>query len=319
MPFRAGVVFCFSCLCIGVSQARACRVASSKVSALGDALSFVQLGGADAFRGQPPRGVAEAAGKPRRRIPRILMQTDATSAKEASLRDEWLRANPGWEYTFLNDTSGMAFLRGMGEEYSTAFDTLIPGAMKADFLRLAWLYKHGGAYMDVDNKPGRLENFTNVADIVIPKSMGNGDCVGHMYNAVMMAVPGSKFIKRALDIALKRVKTWWKDDCGNCQKTCYGIAGPTLLGKEVCRATPRLLSKRPRRIKESCTFNGGSVSGDGCMLPLNTALVMNIGESIYILEERANDFSDKRDGTPFATYEAQCWQGRIYKGDLPEE
>mmetsp|Transcript_23017 Transcript_23017/g.71688 ORF Transcript_23017/g.71688 Transcript_23017/m.71688 type:complete len:339 (+) Transcript_23017:2-1018(+) len=277
---------------------------------LGDALCAVQHREATVLHRGPAAGDVELATGPR--IPRVLMQTDGTSAQEASLRRQWLAANKGWEYVFLNDTGAMAFLSDLGEDYRDAFHKLTPGAMKADFLRLAWLYKRGGAYVDVDNKPGDLAAVADLADVVVPKSFGQpDDCVGHLYNAVMLATPGSKFIKRVLDIALDRIASSWKDTCGNCQLTCYGIAGPTLLGKEVCKALSR-------HTQGSCTFQGGGVSGRGCSLPLNTTMVMKNGESVHILEERAHAFADRREGTPFAAYEAQCWQGRIYRGEGPE-
>lgn len=59
-------------------------------------------------------------------------------------------AAPSWRYDFLTDADAMKFLRSVDPTQADAdrFSTIRPGAIKADFLRLEWLYTYGGFYID---------------------------------------------------------------------------------------------------------------------------------------------------------------------------
>ena len=70
--------------------------------------------------------------------------------------DHWrtygrLAANPGFEYNFLADDEALDFLRSIepsSQVWAESFGSLRLGAMRADLLRLVWLEKYGGFYID---------------------------------------------------------------------------------------------------------------------------------------------------------------------------
>ena len=142
------------------------------------------------------------------------MQTDQTDKLKPELTMYWSEMSPGFKYYFLNDSAAASFLEDhFGQTHVRAFNNLKPGAMKADFLRLAWLYEKGGFVIDIDREPENLETYASLADIVFPQSYpgehGDDSCQGHVYNGFMGVKRRSKLIKSALDIALRRSLSNW--------------------------------------------------------------------------------------------------------------
>lgn len=249
-------------------------------------------------------------------IPSIIMQTSKTKERKEFLRRQWQSQNPGYEYIFLDDQAAVSFLNSTyGTQYVSAFAKVRPGAVKADFLRLAWLYKKGGFYLDVDQRPGNLEEY-KVADVVLSNSrpdQGDGMCQGHVYNAFMAAHPQSAFIKAALDASLSRIEgSWYKDGENDLLSTCYGIAGPVLLGEKLCEVLPDHISTE--HTKTSCIWAAGSVTGHGCRAPLKSTMAMQTGESVYIQPEGENAsalVTGRLPGKP-GRYAAECGRNEIY-------
>jgi hypothetical protein len=92
---------------------------------------------------------------PSRFIPRIIHQTwfeelsqefyPKLSRLQASFRYS------GWEYRFYTDEESASFLsKHFPSEVRDAYDTLLPGAYKADLFRYCVLLIHGGLYADID-------------------------------------------------------------------------------------------------------------------------------------------------------------------------
>jgi hypothetical protein len=92
---------------------------------------------------------------PNRLIPRILHQTYFEELSKQvypnfSRFKESLTQN-GWEYRFYDDEAAENFIiTHFPPEVNEAFQTLIPGAFKADLLRYCVLFICGGVYADVD-------------------------------------------------------------------------------------------------------------------------------------------------------------------------
>lgn len=88
-------------------------------------------------------------------IPRIIHQTwfeELTTARYphlTRLQNSWKAS--GWDYRFYTDATARAYLC---DHYPTrfvdAYDSLIPGAFRADLFRLLVLLREGGVYADVD-------------------------------------------------------------------------------------------------------------------------------------------------------------------------
>ena len=86
-------------------------------------------------------------------IPRVIYQTWVSKnlpPKMADCVDRLKKANPEFEYRLFDDADCRAFIRDNYEaDVLTAYDTLTPGAFKADLWRYCVLYKGGGVYLDI--------------------------------------------------------------------------------------------------------------------------------------------------------------------------
>ena len=61
----------------------------------------------------------------------------------------WIDKNPDWEYHFFDKTARRDFIKDhFPKKVLDAYDTLIPGAYKADLWRYCVLYVNGGVYAD---------------------------------------------------------------------------------------------------------------------------------------------------------------------------
>jgi mannosyltransferase OCH1-like enzyme len=86
-------------------------------------------------------------------IPRVIYQTWSSKTlppKMASCVDRLKKANPTFEYQLFDDAECREFIK---DNYDTdvleAYDTLLPGAFKADLWRYCILYDKGGVYVDI--------------------------------------------------------------------------------------------------------------------------------------------------------------------------
>ena len=103
-----------------------------------------------------------------------------------------------------------------------AFDSLIPGAYKADLWRYCVLYKKGGIYIDIKYIPlnnFKLINLTESEHFVLDK-----DKYG-IFNAFMVCLPGNEKLLLSINKIVENVKNKYY---GNCP---LEPTGPRLLGK----------------------------------------------------------------------------------------
>jgi len=93
---------------------------------------------------------------PNRLVPRIVHQTwfePITPDRYPNMNRlaESFRAQDGWQYRFYTDQDVEAFLElHFPTEVLEAYQTIIPGALKADLFRYCALLVYGGVYADVD-------------------------------------------------------------------------------------------------------------------------------------------------------------------------
>jgi mannosyltransferase OCH1-like enzyme len=98
-------------------------------------------------------------------IPRIVHQTwheklDPDKYPNMSRLVQSFRFS-GWEHRFYRDDQSASFLSThFPPEVREAYDTLLPGAFKADLFRYCVLLIHGGLYADIDVL---LESFLDVS------------------------------------------------------------------------------------------------------------------------------------------------------------
>ena len=138
--------------------------------------------------------------------------------------------NPEFNVQFFDDNDCRKFIQNnFPEDILTAFDTLKPGAYKADLWRLCILYINGGIYVDI--KLNCINNFKFIAltekehfAIDKPTHWKEGE-IG-LWNGILVSKPNNKLFLRCINKINENVKNKY-----------YGFSdlyptGPGLLGEE---------------------------------------------------------------------------------------
>jgi mannosyltransferase OCH1-like enzyme len=98
--------------------------------------------------------------------------------------------NPEFKYYLFDDNDSREFIKkNFKSEVLYAYDSLIPGAYKADLWRYCVLYIAGGIYIDIKYKminKFKLINLINKEHYVLDRNN-----IG-IYNAFMICKPGNK-------------------------------------------------------------------------------------------------------------------------------
>jgi mannosyltransferase OCH1-like enzyme len=132
------------------------------------------------------------------------------------------RYNPRFNYHLYDDNECREFItNNFDNDVLNAYDTLIPGAYKADLWRYCILYKKGGIYLDIKYVPTNGFRFVNLLERehFVLDIDNNG-----VYNALMVCKPGNEILLRAINQIVFNVKNRF-----------YGTnplepTGPNLLG-----------------------------------------------------------------------------------------
>lgn len=125
------------------------------------------------------------------------------------LTESWKQTN--WEYRFYDDAQAAAFISThFPEEVREAYDTLLPGAFKADLFRYCVLFIIGGVYADVDVL---LES---KLDLAIDNDVGfiapldsPGKKSGHqicLWNGLLGSAPGHPFLAAVIETVVNNVR-----------------------------------------------------------------------------------------------------------------
>uniref|UniRef100_A0A7S2Y6J7 Uncharacterized protein n=1 Tax=Entomoneis paludosa TaxID=265537 RepID=A0A7S2Y6J7_9STRA len=166
------------------------------------------------------RQSAETGDQKKPRIPRIIHQTwfeeltDTNYPHLARLQNSWKAS--GWEYRFYTDESARVYIQQhFPQRFVDAYDTLLPGAFKADFFRLLALLKDGGIYADVDVQldatslddfiPSHVSFFVP-RDVPIDRWPNSNYC---LWNGLMGAAPGHFIIAQAVQDLLNHIENRW--------------------------------------------------------------------------------------------------------------
>jgi hypothetical protein len=117
----------------------------------------------------------------------------------------------GWEYTFYDDDTAAKFLSDhFPPEVREAYDSILPGAFKADLFRYCVLLVKGGVYADMDVL---LE--TNL-DEAVADDVGfmtpidqPGSNVGHrscLWNGFLAVAPGHPFLAKTIELVVNNIR-----------------------------------------------------------------------------------------------------------------
>ena len=180
------------------------------------------------------------------RIPRIVHQTwmHPIGARDPKARFPNSFRTSGWDYRFYVDEDASTFIaENFPPEVHEAYESLIPGAFKADLFRYCVLYIHGGVYADIDVL---LESnldavLTDDVSFMVPID----EPVGCLWNGFMASVPKHPFLLRAIEQTVNRVRrqeTSVDVVAQTCPPLSYGavfrndvlyVSGPCALGMAV--------------------------------------------------------------------------------------
>ena len=127
-----------------------------------------------------------------------------------------------------------------------AFDTLKPGAYKADLWRLCVLFLKGGIYMDC--KLQAINNFS-LLEIVGKEHFVLDRPPGCIYNALIVSKAGNPILKEGINQIVKNVKSRY-----------YGIGplsptGPEMLGKIISKYKLKYNMKYPLNYQDHIMYN----------------------------------------------------------------
>ena len=135
--------------------------------------------------------------------------------------------NPRFNYQLFDDNDCREFIQQhFDPSVLDAYDTLIPGAYKADLWRYCILYKKGGIYLDIKYKPMnqfRMITLTEKEHWVLD---ADGDGI---YNALIVAKPGNVILRRAIEQVVENVKNRYYGG------SCLDPTGPKLLSRYFSR------------------------------------------------------------------------------------
>ena len=109
-----------------------------------------------------------------------------------------------------------------------AFQQLLPGAYKADLVRLLLLYVYGGVYIDVGLTLALpLKDIIGEHELVLAEDLGlrlyHGGHLG-IYNAFMASIPKHPYIRECIDMIVYKIHNL---DYG---MSCWDITGPHIMG-----------------------------------------------------------------------------------------
>ncbi len=132
--------------------------------------------------------------------------------------------NPEFKFHLFDDTQCRAFIATYFPYAVEAFDTLIPGAYKADLWRLCVLYQYGGIYMDIKLEclgNFKLYSLVDKEHFVLDRPIHSP----HIYNAFMVCKPNNPFLLESITQLVENVKNKYYGE------SPLSPTGPEMLGR----------------------------------------------------------------------------------------
>ncbi|KAL3817503.1 hypothetical protein ACHAXA_007093, partial [Cyclostephanos tholiformis] len=200
--------------CLREKKASDCRICGEKCGQFCNKICEVEV------KEKPVKRVVSVSAPkyrkdPERFIPRIVHQTwfePVTPEKYPNMSrliESWKRS--GWEYHFWDDESAAEFLAlHFPPEVREAYDSILPGAFKADLFRYCVLLIMGGIYSDMDVM---LESNLDAA---VPPDVGfmvpvdapgiRPDKRMCLWNGMIASAPAHPFLVRAIEHVVNNIR-----------------------------------------------------------------------------------------------------------------
>ena len=193
-------------------------------------------------------------------IPRKIIQTWHTKNLSPQMRftvDALIDSNPEYKYTFFDNNDARDFIKNTYNEYVLkAYDSLLPGAYKADLFRYCYLYKHGGIYIDMKTVP-QVPLYTIIPPLA-PLVLID-DIEPENICTTLLATPAENPLYKLLIIQC--VKQILKQDKGNNH---WDITGPRAFARAltVCVNKPNDTLKPAQHIPQARRLFHNYISSD---------------------------------------------------------
>lgn len=184
---------------------------------------------------QIPKKITSDINNPERKIPYIIHQTFKTNNVPISMynaANSYISKNNNYTYIFYDDNDiinilnnydcyGLNFTRN---ELIGAYNSIKPGAGKADLFRYAIIYKYGGCYFDIDTVClNPLDTFISNDDEFVSGLGKRSDL--HQWGMIYMK--GHDFVKRTLENCVYNINN--KKFIKGYENKLEGITGPPCL------------------------------------------------------------------------------------------
>jgi len=141
------------------------------------------------------------------KIPKIIHQTFKTRFLPSSMVSacySWINRNPDYEYRYYDDIDQRNFiLEHFDNDVLAAYDSLIPGAYKADLWRYCMIFVKGGIYIDI--KMGSVVPLSQIIDDDTELLVINDTHDMTLYNAFFAAIPRHPAILATIKLVTQRV------------------------------------------------------------------------------------------------------------------
>lgn len=141
---------------------------------------------------------------------------------------EMSEKNPGYQLFYFSDDECIEYIRDYyGEDYVRRYNSLVPGAYKADYWRYLILYKHGGCYGDFSQVMlTTFDNLINGVDRVFVRD--TPEATFALYNAFMCCKPGDKVLEKVIELVNHRI------DNREYGFNTLDVTGPRIFGTAFC-------------------------------------------------------------------------------------
>jgi mannosyltransferase OCH1-like enzyme len=180
------------------------------------------------------------------KIPKLIFQTMETNLTMVNIKacmDQIQEHNPDYTYYYYNAYECRMFIQQhFPNNVLEAYDTLLPGAYKADLWRYCVLYIHGGFYMDC-----RMYPYASFDSIITNKTefMTCIDVTPNMaYQAILGSVPKSPVLKYAIDKCVENIQNRRKNT-GD-----LGVTGPKIIGMAINHWLKRTIHEHLTKIQD---------------------------------------------------------------------
>ena len=186
------------------------------------------------------------------RIPRIIHQTyfeditKETFPQLVRLQNTWKAS--GWEYRFYSDDTARDYIRShYPERFVSVFDTLLPGAYKADFFRYLVLFQDGGIYADIDVMlDANLDSFLtpDLAFFAPIDSVGvYADETFCLWNGLIGSAPAHPILANVIERMVNLVSS--RADLYDVERAVCEVTGMDKMENWKIRAEPGLILTGP--------------------------------------------------------------------------